>query len=133
MALVEHAIRELELAGVEEDVRPSIIKAVEAFASYGHSGGSASVCIPMLYELLQFHNLSPLTDDPDEWNNVTDFDPSSKLPLWQSRRRSEAFSHDGGKTYYLLSEWKRKRWYRPWSRKKIHVSAPRRKRDSEGT
>lgn len=95
--LVEHAKRELSLISNDEAFNHSIIKAVEGFSSYGHSGGSASVAIPMLNALLQFKNLSPLTNDPNEWNEVG-------TNVWQSARDSEAFSDDGGKTYYLLSE-----------------------------
>lgn len=97
MGLVEHARRELALAGNDEAFNHSMIKAVEAFAAYGHSGGSASVAIPMLNDLLQFKNLTPLTDSPYEWMDVGD-------NLWQSTRNPEAFSLDRGKTYYLLSE-----------------------------
>lgn len=97
MSLVEHARRELALTHNEEDFNESIIKAVEAFASYGHSGGSASVAIPMLNDLLQFKNLTPLTNDPKEWNEVGD-------GMWQCSRNPEAFSLDRGRTYYLLSE-----------------------------
>lgn len=96
--LVKHARRELELAGNDEDFNMSIINAVRAFTSYGHSGGSASVAIPMLNELLQFKNLTPLTDDPKEWMKISEDDG------WQSRRNAEAFSMDEGKTYYLLSD-----------------------------
>ena len=99
--LVTHAKRELALAGNDEDFNQTLIEAVRAFASYGHSGGSASVAIPMLNDLLQFKNLTPLTSDPNEWNNVSD---ASGYEMWQSQRNSEAFSTDGGKTYYLLSE-----------------------------
>lgn len=100
MNLVEHAKRELALAGNDEDFNNSIIKAVEAFASYGHSGGSASVAVPMLNDLLQYKNLTPLTDHWDEWMEVEMGD----IPCWQSIRNPEAFSHDHGYTYYLLSE-----------------------------
>lgn len=95
--LVEHAKRELELLGGDPEFNAALIKAVEGFVSYGHSGGSASVGIGMLNQLLQFKNLAPLTDNPEEWVNVAD-------DLWQSNRRSEAFSQDGGKTYYLLGD-----------------------------
>lgn len=98
--LVDHAKRELALAGNDDDFNQSIIKAVEAFSSYGHSGGSASIAIPMLYELLQYHNLTPLTDDPGEWNQVE----MGNVPCWQSTRNPECFSYDHGKTYYVLSE-----------------------------
>lgn len=99
--LVSHARRELEKLGNDEEFNASIIAAVKAFSSYGHSGGSASVAIPLLNNLLNYKNLSPLTDDPKEWNNVSDI---SGEELWQSSRCADAFSHDGGKTYYLLSE-----------------------------
>ncbi|WBB94210.1 hypothetical protein [Verrucosispora sp. WMMC514] len=104
MSLVDHARLELTRCGqFAEDpaYAQSIIAAVAAFASYGHSGGSAGMAIQQLITLLQFGNLSPLTDDPDEWHNVTDM---AGEEMWQNRRNSGAFSTDGGKTYYLLDE-----------------------------
>jgi hypothetical protein len=100
--LVEHARRELALVeqGPDGDraFADSLLRAVEGFASYGgHSGGSAAVAIDWLTRLLRFENIAPLTDDPDEWQHH-DGD------IWQNRRCYEAFSNDGGKTYYLLSE-----------------------------
>ncbi|MER7331677.1 MULTISPECIES: hypothetical protein [unclassified Micromonospora] len=116
MSLVEHAKRELELCGqFAEDpaYAQSLVAAVAAFASYGHSGGSAGIAIHQLTTLLQYGNLAPLTDAPDEWMHVTDADGG----LWQNRRNSEAFSTDGGKTYYLLSE-------RTGDKKVMHRSKP---------
>lgn len=101
MSLVEHARRELELIGEEPQVIDWYCRVIAEFASFGHSGGSASVCVPVLHELLQFKPLSPLTADPAEWIDQSEF---SSTPVWQNRRCSEAFSEDGGKTYYLLSE-----------------------------
>lgn len=104
MSLVQHARRELELAGVYRDdpaYAQSIAAAVAAFASYGHSGGSASVGIITLHRLLQFQPLTDLTDDPAEWHEVGVQD--GKV-LWQSARMSQAFSTDGGKSYYTLDE-----------------------------
>lgn len=118
--LVEHARSELAIAGVEEDVRPSILAAVESFVSYGHSGGSASIVIPMLNDLLSFRNIAPLTDNPAEWQNLTGF---SSDPAWQSTRRADAFSNDGGKTYYCLDEPKKRNWYGKKVRR-MHRSQP---------
>lgn len=104
--LVKHAIRELELCGqTEEDpvFAQSLVDAVRAFASYGHSGGSASVAINQLYELLQFRSLSPLTNDPDEWFKHAD-DHAGRLNLWQSKRDPAAFSTDGGQTHYYVDD-----------------------------
>lgn len=95
--LVAHARRELELVGEEEETILGIEKVIQAFADMSHSGGSASVVIPWINELLRFKNLTPLTDNPREWNLVGD-------KIWQNARNSEAFSSDGGTTYYLLSE-----------------------------
>lgn len=102
--LVDHARRELELCGqTAEDpaYAESIIRAVEAFTSYGHSGGSAMTAIEQLHTLLQFGNLSPLTDDPDEWEDRTEI---SGTPMWQNRRNPTAFSLNSGRTYWLTSE-----------------------------
>lgn len=101
--LVDHARRELNLIGEEQETIDGYLKIVQAFADMNHSGGSASVAIPVINELLQFHNLKALTDDPAEWM-FHGSDVAGGDGIWQNIRRSEAFSHDGGKTYYLLSE-----------------------------
>lgn len=100
--LVAHARHELELLGEDRDVIDWYVRVVKAFASFGHSGGSAMATIPVLHDLFQYRALTPLTDDPDEWIDHTD--ASGGHPMWQNRRQSEAFSEDGGVTYYLLSE-----------------------------
>lgn len=97
MSLVEHAKRELELCGqFAEDpaYAQSIVAAVAAFASYGHSGGSAGVALHQLTALLRFEALSPLTSDPDEWVDHGG--------VWQNRRDSRAMSGDGGKTWWYV-------------------------------
>lgn len=98
--LVKHARSELALIGQSEsdpEFTESIIKAVEGFSFYDHSGGSAGTAIEMLNTLLQFRNLSPLTNNSNEWIQ-------HRKDCWQNRRNGEAFSTDGGKTYYLLSD-----------------------------
>jgi hypothetical protein len=120
--IVEHARVELELIGEEPDTIDGYLRVLQAFADMGHSGGSASVAIPVLFELLRQKNLRPLTDDPDEWIFHDRNTYGSSQDLWQNNRNGEAFSYDGGKTYYILSE-VRKRWYsRP--RRKWHKSEP---------
>jgi hypothetical protein len=128
--LVNHAVRELDIIGYpatpvieegfsidyEHEIRKSVLKIVEEFASQGHSGMSASITLAMLTKLLDYKPLSPLTDNPNEWNQV---DLGGEA--WQSQRNPEAFSTDGGKTYYLLSE--ERRWVR-----KIYFAIPKRLR-----
>lgn len=100
--LVEHARRELELCGqTAEDpgYAASIAATVAAFASYGHSGGSMFVAVEQICALLRFEHLSPLTDDPAEWEDRTEM---SGTPMWQSLRNPAAFSDDAGRTYYLV-------------------------------
>lgn len=96
--LVQHARRELELCGqFAEDpaYAQSILAAVAAFASYGHSGGSAAAGVMQLGELLRFEALSPLTSDPAEWHEAGE-------GLWQNLRDSRAMSNDGGKTWWFV-------------------------------
>ena len=106
--LIDHARNELELCGqFQEDpaFATSILAAVAAFNSYpGHSGGSAEAGIEMLSELLRFKNLSPLTNNPDEWIKHTPEMWDGKHHVWQNRRNGEAFSTDGGATYSLMSD-----------------------------
>lgn len=102
MSLADHARRELELCGQaaeDPDYAASIIAAVEAFTSYGHSGGSAEVAIEQLHTLLQYRTLSPLTPDPDEWEDRSEI---SGTPLWQNRRDPAAMSTDGGQDWYFV-------------------------------
>ena len=110
--LVAHARR--ELAFVNSRAQPGdeytqsdidgFIKVIQAFADMGHSGGSAPYAIGIISDLLQFKPLAPLTDDSDEWYFHGEERWGAKGGVWQNRRHGEAFSHDGGKSYYLLSE-----------------------------
>ena len=100
--LVKHARKELELVGEEERTVEGYLRVIQEFADMGHSGGSASVAIPVINRLLQFKNLKPLTNNPEEWDDRST--ESGGVPLWQNNRNSEAFSDNGGKSYYLLSE-----------------------------
>ena len=102
--LVTHARRELEMIGEEPETIEWYLRVVKEFASYGHSGGSASVAVPTLQALLSFKNLSPLTRNPDEWMFISEDLWGDTNGIWQNIRNSEAFSNDGGFTYYLLSE-----------------------------
>lgn len=103
-SLVEHARRELELIGEDKVTIDGYLRVIGAFASMGHSGGSASVAIPTINRLLQFKALTDLTNDPDEWIRHEEDVWGEPSGIWQNRRDSEAFSNDGGVTYYLLSE-----------------------------
>lgn len=117
--MVDHAKRELELIGEDDTTVEGYLNVIQAFANMGHSGGSASIAIPVLNQLLQQKNLSPLTDNPNEWMFVAEDVWGTEGGVWQNRRNSEAFSNDGGKTYYLLSE-----GANDLKREPLHISIP---------
>lgn len=103
--LREHVQRELELAGVSADVQAKILFVTDAFADQEFlSSGQDRYVVEILKEVLLWRNLTPLTDDPAEWNFVGGDIPGVTPGIWQNNRRTEAFSHDGGVTYYLLSD-----------------------------
>ena len=101
--LGEHARLELSLVGEEPEIIDWYVKVAETFAEFGHSGASAEYTLRVLEQLLRFKNLTPLTDDPAEWLDVTSY-TENKTPMWQSLRNSAAFSSNGGKTYSLVHE-----------------------------
>lgn len=95
--LVAHARYELELIGNGPMIDDHVLEIVKIFSEQGHSGSSAVYTIKVIAKLLNFENLAPLTNNPDEW--VLVFDNG-----WQNKRNSAAFSSDGGKTYTLTTE-----------------------------
>lgn len=116
--LVAHARRELALVRESPEIVDATLRIVTEFSGVGHSGASAHFHIAMLTRLLRYENLAPLTDDPDDWIEVGH-------GMWQNRRNSEAFSKDGGRTYSLLSERKRRHWPRKGWSEPLHTSQPR--------
>lgn len=99
--LVEHAERELDIIGEEGFVRDNIVAVVKAFSEGGHSGSSAIHTIDILERLLRRLPLTPITDDPAEWEK-------RKIPgsptCWQNVRDSRAISYNKGRTYYLMDD-----------------------------
>jgi len=107
--LVDHARREIEIVGLnskEADydgmIGEAVLELMETFAKQGHSGFSAQWVLDVFERLAKYQNLSPLTSHESEWNDVSEM--SSDNAMWQSNRNPEAFSRDGGKLYYILSE-----------------------------
>lgn len=120
--LREHAIREMELAGVDEDiygdmVSKAVLGLIDTFSNQGHSGMSGSLVLSIFNRVVEYKNLSPLTSDPDEW---LQHEPGT----WQNKRNSEAFSFDQGQTYYLLSEafWETEESGKRYRQMKFYVS-----------
>lgn len=107
--LVIHAMRELKTLGfpypptaanqinIDALMATNLLELIIRFSQQGHSGTSASYLMNRLDRLMGMRNITPLTGDPDEWVEVSE-------GWWQNLRNGEAFSWDGGKNYYLLSE-----------------------------
>lgn len=97
--LPHHARQELALIDVTPREKQCILAMVEVFSAWGiaedFSNESKTVIAETLPSLLLGRTLSGLTNDPEEWAQVTS-------DLWQNRRNEKAFSIDGGKTFFLM-------------------------------
>lgn len=106
--LVQHAQRELELAGLfDKDsdyggaAGHAVMALIQLFDQQNHSGASAWFVGCLFAKLTKFEPLTPITSHPDEWIDRT---KESGYPLWQAKRASTCFSNDGGKTWYDLND-----------------------------
>lgn len=102
--LTAHAYRELFRTEPDSRVIDWYARIVKEFADYPGNSGTVSERLDTLVLLLQHKPLAPLTDDPEEWEHHTGEPYGYDAAVWQSKRDKEAFSHDGGKSYYLISE-----------------------------
>lgn len=100
--LVNHARRELELAGLfDKDsdyngmMGKAVLDLVEKFAAEGHSGFSAGMCISLFSRVASFKTLTPLTGADDEWTEVSDMEDLR----WQNKRCSSVFKRADGTAY----------------------------------
>lgn len=106
-SLVEHAKKEMKLVKLDTlggSVGPKVMSLVEMLASQENDPADADVIIRIFYSLAQFMPLTPVTNEPDEWNEITKEVYSeamieSGMRLWQSKRAASVFSEDGGKTW----------------------------------
>lgn len=108
--LLRHARQELQLAGLLDDdadygpdLADCILKVVQAFSSYGHSGGSAMLVTEAVNRLLRFETLTPIDSRPEHWMKIAD-ELTGGEDLWQSTRDPRYFSNDGGKSWYHLND-----------------------------
>ena len=109
--LLKHAEREMKLIGLDKPdssyggkLYPAIMKMMEGFAAEGHSGNSAFMVLEIFGRLARFKTLSPLTNDPEEWMDVSNMSAPAAAPLFQNLRDPSIFSTDGGKTYYSVED-----------------------------
>jgi hypothetical protein len=103
MSLVDHAERELDLLGMEDDgdmngmMRKHILHMVKEFADEGHSGFSGSYAIQILEKLLKFEPVTPLTGEDWEWHEISrELTGSNNGTLYQNARCGRVFKDDDG-------------------------------------
>jgi hypothetical protein len=112
MSLIEHAERELAVAGYNDSdvdgydtaIYNAVMDIVRLFASQGHSGFSAAAVRGLVNILLSFDTLGPLTNNPEEWRFIPEEMSGEPDGLWQNIRKSSAFSSDAGRTYWTLED-----------------------------
>lgn len=120
MSLVEHAERELRLAGLfDKDsdyggmIGEAVLGLVRTFAEQGHSGMSASYTLFLFNKVGNYKPLTKIGTTKEEWMNVSDYGCNKGKPLYQNIRSSSCFSEDGGETYWDIDAPKKK-WYQLW-------------------
>jgi hypothetical protein len=101
--LIEHAKRELEMAGLfskegdfyEGMTGNAVLELIEVFAKQGHSGMSAPGVVSIFSRLANFKPINSIKGTEDEWVNVAD-------DTFQNKRLCSVFKQGKeGKPYFL--------------------------------
>lgn len=100
MSLIDHAERELKLAGLfDKDsdyggmIAEAVMKLIKTHSAEGHSGFSHAYTLHVFNIVANFKPLAPIGTTKDEWMEVGD-------EMWQNKRQSSCFSTDAGKPYF---------------------------------
>lgn len=108
--IISHAKRELKLAGLYDTdsdyngmLAQSVVELVNKFTNQHHSGYSAMMTSNIFNKLVNWETLTPLTSNPDEWEEVSVDDKGVRL--WQNKRNPKYMSYDGGKTKWNVDEY----------------------------
>lgn len=106
MSLLEHAQRELQLAGLfDKDsdyggmLGEAVMRMIKVFSDEGHSGFSAGQTINIFKRVANYECLTPLTGKDDEWVDVAQYGNGN--PVFQNNRVSSVFKDENGRAYYL--------------------------------
>jgi hypothetical protein len=104
--LLEHAKRELSLAGFDVDdnsymnlCAKNALDLIEVLEKGKHSGMSVEITLDLFEKLARWKTLSPLTNDPEEWSDIGDVIEHT----YQSKRNPTCFTTDF-KKYHDLNE-----------------------------
>ena len=99
MTLIEHAKRELELAGLfDKDsdyggmIGDAVMELIETFSKQGHSGYSAQWVNKIFNELANYKTLVPIENNESEWMDMTKHQSSiDDAKMYQHSRDSRIF------------------------------------------
>lgn len=107
--LVEHARRELRLAGMfDKDadyggaLALQVVDLIALFASQGHSGESAMIALGLFGILARYETISP--NDHSIRNDVSEAFGKPAGSVYQDARDSRYFSEDGGASWYSVDD-----------------------------
>lgn len=102
MSLIEHAKKELEIAGLfnkdsayDGALAPAVMELVEVFSKQGHSGMSASLVLDLFKKVASYDCIDPVKGTDDEWVDVDDHHYQNNRVPGLFKRKSD------GKAYYL--------------------------------
>lgn len=101
--LIAHAYRELDIAHLfddEADIGACVLKMIETFARADlRATGAVDLVLKTFWDLAHRRPITGLTNHPIEWQDIS---AQAGRPLWRNVRDNEAYSEDGGKTFYRL-------------------------------
>jgi hypothetical protein len=107
------AREELEKAGLfdhDADYGPGsiaecVLELCKTLGRQGHSGGSHDMTLTIFTELANRRPLTPITTDPGEWMNVSEYSGPGGSPIYQNRRDYRCFTNDRTfATHYNVDE-----------------------------
>lgn len=106
MSLIKHAKYELELAGYDftkddymNNCAKNVLDLLYIFAKAKHTELSAQFTIDLFNKLAKYKNLTPLTNNPEEWTKLG----GTEQEEWQNIRNPNCFTQDM-QSYYDLDE-----------------------------
>lgn len=110
--LVDHAHRELELAGLFDPssdydgaLGHAVMDLVKMFSSQGHSGGSAAMVSELFNQLSHYKGLTPCDHtNPEHVMDVSGPQGAGGTQTFQCRRVPSHFSNDGGQSWFDIDD-----------------------------
>lgn len=100
-----------EALKMQKIITQDVMQIVQTFVEQQHSGFSASYMLKIIERILRYKPLSPIEDNPDEWEDCTKFGINDL----QHKRCSSVFKRPDGTAYWvegkIFTEDGGKSWY----------------------